>query len=104
VTSLARLQTWYHSQCDEDWEHQFGVHIETLDNPGWSVKIDLNETPLEGKEFETVQIERSDNDWLFVTSTPTLFKIACGPHNLEEGLTMFCNWADLLDPATTRVD
>ena len=25
------------------WEHQYGVKKGTLDNPGWRVKIDLNE-------------------------------------------------------------
>ena len=27
------LQSWYQSQCDGDWEHEFGIRIETLDNP-----------------------------------------------------------------------
>ena len=30
-----RLQKWYKSQCNGDWEHSFGIKIETLDNPGW---------------------------------------------------------------------
>ncbi len=48
---LSRLQEWYSSQCDEEWEHQYGVHIETLDNPGWMVRIDLVGTLLEDKPF-----------------------------------------------------
>jgi len=39
MTSLAnvmeRIQDWYRRQCDGDWEHSYGVKIETLDNPGW---------------------------------------------------------------------
>lgn len=31
---LYRLQQWYHSMCDGDWEHCYGVKIETSDNPG----------------------------------------------------------------------
>jgi hypothetical protein len=34
-SNLSRLSTWYQSQCDERWEHSFGLKIETLDNPGW---------------------------------------------------------------------
>lgn len=30
------LQKWYKSQCDGDWEHEYGIKIETVDNPGWS--------------------------------------------------------------------
>jgi len=52
---LAELQRWYESQCNEDWEHQYGVKIDTLDNPGWSVIIDLDDTDLEGKPFQTVE-------------------------------------------------
>jgi hypothetical protein len=33
--TLTWLQAWYAEQCDGDWEHQFGVSVETLDNPGW---------------------------------------------------------------------
>jgi Immunity protein 53 len=35
-----RLQVWYLAQCDGDWEHRHGVTIGTLDNPGWSLRID----------------------------------------------------------------
>lgn len=42
VTAIQRIRTWFAGQCDGDWEHQNGVKIETTDNPGWSVKIDLD--------------------------------------------------------------
>lgn len=38
---LEWLERWYRAQCDGEWEHQCGVTIDTLDNPGWSVTIDL---------------------------------------------------------------
>lgn len=34
MDSLALLQQWYLQQCNEDWEHSWGVRIATLDNPG----------------------------------------------------------------------
>jgi hypothetical protein len=51
---LARLQAWYAAQCDGDWEHQHGVRIETLDNPGWLVTVELAGTQLEGRPFADV--------------------------------------------------
>jgi hypothetical protein len=93
MTSLERFQEWFASQCDGDWEHGAGVAISTLDNPGWSVAIDIIGTPLEGQSFQLVRIERTENDWLHVASTGDRFTIYCGPRNLEEGLTFFCNWA-----------
>jgi hypothetical protein len=94
MTNLERLQSWYVSQCDGDWEHCFGISISTLDNPGWKVDIELNETELEECAFEKVQIKRSEVDWFFVERKEMKFRIACGPMNLEECLAIFCDWAE----------
>jgi hypothetical protein len=48
MNSLEWLQQWYLDQCDDEWEHQFGVVIETLDNPGWLVKNDLAGMSMQG--------------------------------------------------------
>src|SRR4051794_24406875 len=56
---LGKLQEWYSTQCDGEWEHKYGVEITTCDNPGWWVKIDLIDTPLQVKAFET-QVENID--------------------------------------------
>ncbi|MBL7662724.1 immunity 53 family protein, partial [bacterium] len=61
-----QLGDWYMSQCDGDWEHSYGVVIETLDNPGWRIKIDLAETRLSGRFFDAVQINNSETDWIVV--------------------------------------
>ena len=37
--NLIWLLSWYHSQCDGDWEHGNGVKIGTIDNPGWFFKV-----------------------------------------------------------------
>ncbi|MFT5930929.1 MAG: hypothetical protein ACI93G_000001, partial [Hyphomonas sp.] len=44
------MPRWYQSQCDGDWEHSFGLKIESLDNPGWSVHVDLEGTSLETRD------------------------------------------------------
>lgn len=36
---ITQLQNWYKSQCDGIWEHEYGLDISTLDNPGWRVHI-----------------------------------------------------------------
>jgi hypothetical protein len=41
MSTLARLEACYLRQCNGDWEHLYGITIETLDNAGWSVTIDL---------------------------------------------------------------
>src|ERR1700682_6352449 len=47
MKELSELQDWYTAHRDGDWEHQYGVTIESLDNPGWWVRIDLQQTELE---------------------------------------------------------
>lgn len=36
------LQNWYYQLCDGEWEHQNRIRIETIDNPGWSIEIDIS--------------------------------------------------------------
>jgi hypothetical protein len=91
--TLLWLQDWFLSQCDGDWEHQQGVRIETLDNPGWSVEIDLAGAQLEGASFDRIQTERSEHDWLSCDVTGGKFKAACGPSNLVEVIEAFRSWA-----------
>jgi hypothetical protein len=31
---LAELQTWYRAQCNGEWEHVWGMTIQSTDNPG----------------------------------------------------------------------
>jgi hypothetical protein len=96
MTGFERLQAWFVSQCDADWEHGYGISIETLDNPGWSVDITIEGTDLEDCEFEQLSRSLSENDWLHISTTPTTFRIRCSPQNLDGGLAIFCDWADSL--------
>lgn len=65
--TISRLQEWYISNCDDDWEHSFGVTIGTLDNPGWSVSINLAGTPLEEIKFDEYSYgvgDEVEDDWI----------------------------------------
>lgn len=90
--TLLWLEDWYLSHCDGDWEHQEGVEIGTLDNPGWSLEISLTNTELEGLAFEPVRIERTDNDWLSCEVKSGKFTGTCGPKNLVETIEVFRAW------------
>lgn len=61
---LMWLQGWYTAHCDGDWEHDEGIRIGTLDNPGWSLRIRLTDTAWETKPFERVKVERDEHDWV----------------------------------------
>ncbi|WP_143316933.1 Imm53 family immunity protein [Clostridium sp. HBUAS56017] len=55
MNMIKLLQDWYNRNCNGDWEHSYGVNIGTLDNPGWTVDIDLIGTSLENEKFNKVK-------------------------------------------------
>jgi hypothetical protein len=92
--SISGFERWYASQCDGFWEHGHGIKIETLDNPGWSVKIDLRDTTKEHGALDRKKIARSDNDWITYCVEQQQFRIACGPLSLSEAVEIFMRWFD----------
>ncbi|MFH0733814.1 MAG: immunity 53 family protein [bacterium] len=60
---LKWLENWYSSNCNEDWEHMYGIKIGTLDNPGWDVRIDLKETEFENETVDRFLYDNGDDDW-----------------------------------------
>ncbi|MGK5595736.1 MAG: Imm53 family immunity protein [Parachlamydiaceae bacterium] len=50
ISSLDRFQEWYKTQKDEHYE----VTLDTLDNPGWTLKVTLTETRLKDKSCERI--------------------------------------------------
>lgn len=93
-TAVLRLQRWYSAQCDGDWEHQLGVRIETLDNPGWMVKINLRDTALETVEFPEVRELSDEREWVDCKIIEGEFRGAGGPHMLGSIIEIFVRWAD----------
>lgn len=87
------LQEWYRQNCTDKWEHFYGVKINTLDNPGWYVKIDLADTTLENKKFSEIKIDNGDNDWIFCKVENSIFE-GCGDSTkLTALLETFQDWA-----------
>ncbi|WP_419905285.1 immunity 53 family protein [Kiloniella sp.] len=95
ATLIKRLQNWYASQCNEDWEHSYGVFICNIDNPGWSLKVELKDTYLYETKFEEIHIQRDDEDnWAVCKVEEGNFQGYGGPDNLEELLGIFLDWAE----------
>ena len=94
MNSVEFLQKWYGSQCNGDWEHCFGIQISTLDNPGWFVSVELDETPLEGADFVPVEEERTDEDWVHCRIKDGCWEGFGGVGNLLEILDVFQRFAD----------
>jgi hypothetical protein len=102
MDELKWIQTWFRQQCDGDWEHSHGIHIETLDNPGWQLVVDLDDTTLAGKSMAPIDIERSDDDWVFAAIEDGRFCVRCGPVNFTEAIAIFRRWTE--NPDAPPVD
>lgn len=91
---IGRLQRWYASQCDGSWEHHDGPAIETLDNPGWRVRIPLEGTTLSGRPFSPIQPQDERRDWVACSVRDNWFEGFGGPHQLGRILAVFLDWAE----------
>ncbi|AUG56760.1 immunity 53 family protein [Acetivibrio saccincola] len=88
------IEEWYLSNCNNDWEHCYGVKIDNIDNPGWTINIDLIDTPLENKDFKKVEFNRDKNDWFICKVKNNVFQCIGGPRNLGEMLSVFKQWVE----------
>ena len=96
-TELEWLNRWYLKQCDGVWEHAFGITLETLDNPGWRLKVDLQGTDLKKKDFKTIsknldEIE-TQHDWWVCKVENSVFDASSSGSHLFTILSAFRRWA-----------
>lgn len=57
------LQDWTKSQIDGDWEHELGISINMLDNPGWILSADVSNYGDFLKETKPLGRD-NDVDWI----------------------------------------
>lgn len=100
MNALTRLQAWYSSQCDGEWEHTSGVSIQSCDNPGWWVKINLTGTALQSRAFteiaDGVDAGRRPlgSRWLSCYREDGTWHGAGDETKLERILEVFLAWAE----------
>lgn len=100
ISLLTEISNWYARHCNGEWEHHHGISIQSTDNPGWWVKIDLTGTPLATREFAvfTEGIDVGGHPiaarWLSCSVSDGLWNGAGDETRLEELLTRFLAWAN----------
>ena len=90
---IEALERWYEAQCDGDWEHEFGIRISNLDNPGWAVDIPLEGTPLEGRAFTAIEDMAPERTWISCKVVEGEFRGRGGAPMLGRILRAFLEWA-----------
>lgn len=89
-STLKRIQNWYKLNCNGDWEHNYGMKISNLDNPGWNIEFDLQDTALENLDYKNVhQNPNNEFDWYFISSSENTLEASCGIDNLEQTIKIF---------------
>ena len=92
---LSRLASWYASQCDGNWEQDCGLRLETLDNPGWCLTVDLHNTALEDKPMKEIsegcdaQAVPTAPVWIHCSVQDSQFLGACDQTQLHRLLDIF---------------
>ena len=105
---------WYQAQCDGEWEHDYGITIQSLDNPGWVVRIDLTGTDLQDATMNEVGTLQEINhwgmegkhNWLYCKVENACFVGAGGPSSLLAICEMFRKWVekDSAKEANSEID
>jgi len=92
---LERIQAWHKAQCERGRDPSLGVVIETLEEkPGWSVRIDLTGTPLEGLTLAPYREGATERDWLAYRIKDDTFEGIGDPTKLQALLFAFLDLAD----------
>jgi hypothetical protein len=97
------IENWYKSQCNDDWEHNFGVKITTIDNPGWEITIDLNSTNLSSLSFPWTLVGDFESSWVGYKIENNQFNGASDPQNLSTLLNIFKMLAESKDIIDTDI-
>lgn len=94
IEALGRLDRWFATMCNGDWEHTYGVTLQTIDNPGWMLEVELTDTPLVNRLFSEVKEQSSDSDWIHCAVSQDLFRGSGSVGNLGRILDIFLDWAE----------
>ncbi len=101
TNSLDSLGEWYATQCNGEWEHGYGIRIDTLDNPGWYVVIELTGTALERLRLEKRAVEKSEQDWFRIEVKDKKFLGVGDPWKLGYIIEEFLRIVDKYDAVLT---
>ena len=92
--NLLWLINWYHKKCEDNQYRncKSGIEISTIDNPGWYLRINLEKTALLDRQFQKIEIDRSEHDWVRCFIKDEVLEGVGGPFNLLEVLQIFRLW------------
>lgn len=101
-SELEWLESLFQSKCDGKWEHRLGIKIESIDNPGWWVTINVEQEHIEGLDCDQEVVlavlgepPSASNgnvggpDWMRCTVAKGVFEGAGTPRRLRDIIRCF---------------
>jgi len=88
-TILDWIQQWFLNNCDGAWEQGEAIQINTTDNPGWEVEIDMSNTSLATLSIPQILNEKNKNDWYSVKIEDKTFSASGDAQKLQFLLGLF---------------
>ena len=88
------ISDWYSQQCDGDWEHIHIINIENLDNPGWKLNVDLEDTVLDDIIIHYQLKELEGGEWYGFKAEKNKFIAIGSVMQLEQLLLVFKDFAE----------
>lgn len=86
---LEWIGNWYKAHCDGVWEDDHGIDIQTMNNPGWQVRIELHGTPFVNLEVDWTSEQIDDENWWGYKIEYAVFDGICDPTRLSLLLNKF---------------
>ncbi len=83
------IQNWFKENCDGKWEQGEGILINTLENPGWEVEIDISNTSIANIDLSWILNENGKHDWYGVKIENQKFNASGDAGKLEFLLNLF---------------
>ena len=85
------IDQWFERMCDNDWEHQGGITIQTTDNPGWVIIINLDDIIID--KDAALRLLNNDDAHVEAHYFPekNTYHVFCEPLNLEKALRNAAN-------------
>lgn len=83
------LQDWYSSNCDGEWEHENSIKIQSLDNPGWLLEIEICNLSSRVSLKKWNVFELSEENWIGYDVENNKFTASGDSTKLEALITIF---------------
>jgi immunity protein 53 of polymorphic toxin system len=88
VALVKEILEWFSDNCNGDWEHQNGFSIESLDNPGVAISVDLAPILMIPDKIILSDLV-SENSWISIRIKNDKFLVACSVDRFEEAIKNF---------------